>query len=33
MEQTFEQYVLSWWTKYVEDHQADQKRLMESYPS
>lgn len=31
MEQTFEQYVLSWWTKYVEDHQADQKCLMESF--
>lgn len=31
MEQTFEQYVLSWWTKYVEDHQADQKRLMETF--
>ena len=31
MEQTFEQYVLSWWTEYVEDHQADQKRLMELF--
>lgn len=25
MEQTFEQYVLDWWRKYVEYHQDDQK--------
>lgn len=31
MEQTFNQYVLNWWTEYVEDHQDDQKRLMELF--
>lgn len=31
MEQTFEQYVLSWWTEYIENHQDDQKRLMELF--
>ena len=31
MEQTFNQYVLNWWTEYVEDHQDDQKGLMESF--
>lgn len=31
MEQTFEQYVLSWWTEYIENHQDDSKRLMELF--
>lgn len=31
MEQTFEQYVLSWWTEYIENHQDEQKRLMELF--
>ena len=31
MEQTFEQYVFSWWTQYIEDHQDDSKRLMELF--
>lgn len=31
MEQTFDKYVLDWWKEYVENHQADQKPLMESF--
>lgn len=31
MEQTFEQYVINWWTKYIKDHQDDSKRLMELF--
>ncbi len=31
MEQTFEQYVMSWWDKYVANHSDDQKRLMETF--
>lgn len=31
MEQTFDQYVISWWREYVESHKSDQKRLMESF--
>ena len=31
MEQTFNKYVLDWWKEYVENHQADQKPLMESF--
>lgn len=31
MEQTFDQYVLGWWREYVESHESDQKRLMETF--
>lgn len=31
MEQTFDQYVLSWWREYVKGHESDQKRLMEAF--
>lgn len=31
MEQTFEQYVINWWTEYIEGHQEDSKRLMELF--
>lgn len=31
MEQTFEQYVLNWWNEFIENHEADQKRLMETF--
>lgn len=31
MEQTFEQYVLSWWRGFVDDHESDSKRLMETF--
>ena len=31
MEQTFEQYVINWWTEYIEDHQGDSKSLMELF--
>ena len=31
MKQTFEEYVLSWWQEFVESHESEAKRLMETF--
>lgn len=31
MENTFEQYMLNWWEEFLEDHEEEQKRLMETF--
>lgn len=31
MKQTFKQYVIKWWTEYIEDHRGNSKSLMELF--